>query len=150
MLIYIGADHRGFKLKESIKKAIQNQGYQLVDVGNEMYQEDDDYVDYAVLVAKAVQEEPFTRKGILICGSGAGMDIVANKFKGVRSVLGCNSDQVFSARNDDDVNVLCLAADFLDEDEALKIAKSFLTAPFSGENKFRRRIQKISDLENEF
>ncbi len=147
MLIYIGADHRGFKLKESIKKFLKDSGYQLVDVGNEAYQEDDDYPDFAVAVGKAIREEPFTRRGILICGSGVGMDIAANKFKGARSALCCNSDQAYLSRNDDDTNVLCLAADFLDEETAGKIVKTWLATPFSGENKFRQRIQKISELE---
>jgi len=147
MLIYIGADHRGFKLKESIKKFLKDSGYQMVDVGNEAYQEDDDYPDFAAKVGKAIMEEPFTRRGILICGSGVGVDIVANKFKGVRSALVCNSDQAYLSRNDDDVNVLCLAADFLDEETASKIVKTWLATPFSGESRFRRRLQKINDLE---
>jgi len=147
MLIYIGADHRGFKLKETLKKFLKDSGYQIVDVGNEVYQEDDDYPDFAAEVGKAIREEPFTRRGILLCGSGVGVDIVANKFKAVRSALVCNSDQAYLARNDDDTNILCLAADFLDEETASKIIKTWLATPFSGENKFRQRLQKISDLE---
>jgi len=147
MLIYIGADHRGFQLKEAIKKTLKDGGYESVDVGNEAYQEDDDYPDFAAAVAKAISQEPFTRRGILLCGSGVGMDITANKFKGVRASLVSNSDQAYLARHDNDANVLCLAADFLDEDNAVKIVKTWLTTPFSGENKFRRRLQKISEME---
>ena len=150
MLIYIGADHRGFKLKEILKKFLKDNAYEVVDVGNDVYQEDDDYTDFAAALGKAISQEPFTRRGILICGSGVGVDIVANKFKGVRSALVCNSDQAYLSRNDDDTNVLCLAADFLDEETASKIVKTWLATPFSGENKFRRRLQKISDLEESF
>jgi len=99
------------------------------------------------LVGLAISQEPVNRRGILICGSGVGVDIVANKFKGVRSALVNNPDQAYLSRNDDDSNVLSLAADFLSEDDAKKILGTFLQTPFAGEGKFQRRLQKINQIE---
>jgi ribose 5-phosphate isomerase B len=145
MLIYIGADHRGFNLKETIKKSLKDEGYEVVDVGNNHYDEKDDYPDFAKLVAQEISKDSNSR-GILICGSGVGVDIVANKFKGVRSALVSNSDQAYSSRNDDDANVLSLAADFLDEEQIKKILSTWLATPFANEENFRRRLEKIRQL----
>lgn len=147
MLIYIGADHRGFNLKETLKKFLKDQGYEVVDVGNEVYDENDDYPDFAALVSRAISQGPVNCRGILICGSGVGVDIVANKFKGVRSALVNIPDQAYLSRNDDDTNVLSLAADFLSEDDAKKILSTFLQTPFSGKENYRRRLGKIRQLE---
>jgi len=147
MLIYIGADHKGFQLKETLKKFLKEQGYEVIDVGNDHYDENDDYPDFAKLVARAVSQDPLNRRGILICGSGIGMDIVANKFKGVRSALVSNPDQAYLSRNDDDTNILSLAADFLNEEQTKKILTTWLATPFSGKEIYQRRLQKISDLE---
>src|SRR3989338_7700761 len=137
MFLYIGADHRGWQLKTVILDYLRQQGYQPQDVGNEAYVESDDYPDFAVLVAKqvsaATQGGTTEAKGILICGSGAGVDIVANKFEGVRSVLGFNNDQVFDARRDDNVNVLSLPAGFIAVEEAKQLVHVFLNTPFSDE-----------------
>ncbi len=148
MLIYIGADHRGFNLKERIKGFLRERGYESFDVGNAKYDANDDYPDYAEKVAKGVAAEPGRDKGILICGSGVGMDIVANKFKDVRSVLALSTDHVFDARHDDNVNVLSLAADFITEEDAFKIVGIFLETPFAGDAKYKRRLEKISQIEN--
>lgn len=147
MLIYIGADHRGFNLKEILKKFLKDQGYEVVDVGNGHFDENDDYPDFANLVGRAISEDPSNRRGILICGSGVGMDIAANKFKGVRSALVNNPDQAYSSRNGEDTNVLSLAADFLDEEIAKQIIKTWLATPFSGNENHQRRLEKIRQLE---
>lgn len=146
MLIFIGADHRGFRLKEMLKNFLKEGGYEIVDKGDAQYVEDDDYPDFAKEVAKEVDADPEARRGILICGSGVGVDVVANKFPRVRSALVSSNDQTFAARHDDDANVLSLAADFTTEEDAKKIVKVFLATPFSGEEKHKRRIQKISEL----
>jgi ribose 5-phosphate isomerase B len=143
MLIYIGADHRGFNLKESLKKSLKDQGYEVVDVGNDHLDENDDYPDFAALVAGEVAKDPLTRRGVLICGSGVGMDVAANKFKGIRSGLVSSSDQAYLARNEDDTNVLSLAADFLIEDDAKKILSTWLQTPFSKKENYQRRLEKI-------
>jgi len=149
MLIYIGADHRGFELKETLKDFLKTKGYEFVDVGNSKYDENDDYTDFAKLVGKALSEDPAVRRGILICGSGVGVDIAANKFRGVRSSLAFNSDQAFMARNDDDTNVISLPADFLSEEDARKILGTWLATPFDGKEKHARRLEKISEIENQ-
>lgn len=148
MLIYIGADHQGFQLKEILKKFLEDQGYEVIDVGNDHYDEDDDYPDFAKLVSRAIFQAPSSRRGILICGSGIGMDIVANKFKGVRSSLIFNSDQAFLARNDDDANILSLPADFLNEEDAEKILGVWLATGFSEKEPYRKRLRKIGEIES--
>ncbi len=148
MIIFIGADHRGFKLKEELKQFISNKGYTVVDKGSDHYDETDDYPDFAGAVAQEVIQDPDNRRGILICGSGVGIDVVANKFSRIRSALANNSDQAFSSRNDVDANVLCLAADFLDEEEAKKILSVWLQTPFSKEERHKRRLRKIAEIES--
>ena len=147
MLIYIGADHRGFQLKESLKSYLKTSGYEVVDIGNDKYLATDDYPDFAALVARKVSLDPENSKGILICGSGVGVDVAANKFKNVRSALAFNTEQAAMSRSDDNANVLSLAADYLEEAEAKKILTVWLATPFSGEERNQRRLRKIEDLE---
>lgn len=147
MIIYIGADHRGFALKESLKERLTDGGYEIVDLGNDIYEEGDDYPDFAVVVADAVSNNPFEDRGIVICGSGAGVAIVANKFIDIRCALAGSVDQIHAARTDDDVNMLALAADFIDEDTATEIAKEFIDTPYDGAENHQRRIDKITELE---
>ena len=148
MLIYIGADHRGFQLKENFKKLLINQGYEVIDAGNKVYDENDDYPDFAAQVGKEISLDPISRRGILICGSGVGVDVVANKFRGVRSALITNPDQAYLSRSHNDVNVLSLASDFLDEEQAKKILSTWLQADFSNEPRHQRRLDKIRNIEN--
>jgi len=153
MTIYLGADHRGFPLKETLKQMLVNDGYDVVDCGATAPVPDDDYPDYAHAVAEAVGKNPGAGsesgdRGILVCGSGVGIDIAANKFHGIRSALTAFPDQIYAARHDDDVNVLALAADFTDAETAKKLVKVFLSTPFaSNEERYRRRIEKISEFE---
>ncbi|MEK7635686.1 MAG: RpiB/LacA/LacB family sugar-phosphate isomerase [Patescibacteria group bacterium] len=148
MLIYIGADHRGFNLKESLKKFLKDSGYEVIDVGNDHYDKDDDYPDFAALAARAVSQDSINRRGVLICGSGSGMNIIANKFNGVRSVLASSLEQAKLSRNDGDSNVLSLSASFLNEEQAKEILDIWLKTPFSEEDRHKRRLAKISEIEN--
>ena len=100
MIIYIGADHRGFKLKETLKQFLQREGYTVNDMGNTEYLEGDDYPDFAKLVAQKVSANPADSRGIVICASGVGVDIVANKFPNVRSALGFNPDFITHLADD--------------------------------------------------
>lgn len=150
MLIYLGADHRGFNLKEFLKIFLKNQGYEVADMGDVHYDESDDYVDFAAEVAKKVSLSPEDSRGILICGSAAGVDIVANKFRNVRSTAAISPDQIYEARRDDNINVLSLAADFTSEADAQKIVSTFLETPFSPEPRYQRRLEKIAQLENQW
>lgn len=147
MLIYIGADHRGFNLKEKIKQFLADKGYTVVDEGNDHYDENDDYPDFSQAVARKVAEGPAERRGIVICGSGIGTSIVANKISGIRAAKVNNSDEAFASREDTDCNVLCLGADFLEEEEAKKILSVWLQTPFSGEERHKQRIRKIGEIE---
>ena len=147
MIIYIGADHRGFKLKEVLKQFLKEGGYTVSDMGNTQYFEGDDYPDFARLVAQKVSADALNARGILICGSGVGVDVVANKFPNIRSALGFSPDQVVEARSDDDVNILSLAPDFLEEDEAKKSVSVWLQTPFDGDERDKRRIEKIRQID---
>ncbi|MDO8504798.1 MAG: RpiB/LacA/LacB family sugar-phosphate isomerase [Candidatus Liptonbacteria bacterium] len=146
--VYLGADHRGFKLKEALKKYLVQGGHNAEDLTPD-FKDGDDYTDAAGLVAQKVGSDPDNCSGILICGSGAGMDITANKFKRVRSVLGFLPEQVSAARHDDNVNILSLASDFTDEDKAKQIVKTFLETKFGSEERFLRRIEKILKIEKD-
>ena len=149
MTIYIGADHRGFRLKEQLKQILKSDGYTVTDVGAAEYNGEDDYPDCAKAVAEQVAKAPEDSRGIVICGSGTGVDIVANKFHGVRSVLAMSPDHVNMSRHDDNVNVLAIAADFINEMTAMSIMKVFLTAPFEKlEARYMRRLRKIEQIEN--
>lgn len=145
MVIYIGADHRGFKHKEEIKNYLSGLGYSVSDLGNDKYDELDDYPDFAEKVARKVSLDGSL--GILICGSGVGVDVVANKFPGVRSALVSNSEQAMDARSDDDANILSLAADYTSIEDSKKIISLWIGTQFSGEEKYKRRLKKIEALE---
>ena len=121
MRIFIGADHRGFRLKEQLKVLLEEQGYEVVDGGNTVHDPDDDYPDFVLNIAKQLQKAPEASRGILICGSGVGVDIAANKFAKIRSVLATNPEQAAEAREHENVNVVSLSADHISLDEAQKI-----------------------------
>src|SRR5258706_16298142 len=111
MKVYLGADHRGFELKEKVRMWLEKWDYAHEDMGAYELNEKDDYTLYAEKVALLVANEKDAR-GILICGSGVGVDIAANKFDGVRASIGKEPDQVKAGRNDDDMNVLVLPSDY--------------------------------------
>ena len=146
MNIYIGADHRAFDLKEQLVACLAPQGREVEDL-NKNNNPDDDYPDVAKSVAEKVGENT-DNFGILLCRSGAGVSVAANKVKGVRSALMHNPNQVEIARADDDINVLALGADFITLEEAKKAISVFLATPFSGEARHVRRLEKISQLES--
>lgn len=145
-MIYLGADHRGYKLKEKVAKWLFEWGYEFLDLGALSYMAGDDYVKYASEVASMVGKEE-TSKGILFCGSGVGADVAANKFDGVRASTGKSSEQVKAGRNDDDMNILVLAADFTKENEAKEMTKIFLETKFGGKKRYERRIEDIKRIE---
>jgi ribose 5-phosphate isomerase B len=157
MQIFIGADHRGFELKEELKGWLVSEGYEVVDCGAKKLDLEDDYNDFATEVAKSnvkCQMSPVRRaqgknvkcRGVVICGSGVGVDVAANRFKGVRCGLGINPKQVAVARRDDDINILALAADFVTREEAGEMVKTFLETEFKGGEKYMRRIRKLDEV----
>jgi len=146
VIIYIGSDHRGFNLKESVKKYLSESGYTVTDAGNASFVQDDDYPDFAAQVAEKVSMNPES-KGIVLCGSGIGVDIVANKFPRIRCALAMTPDQAYMSRTDDDTNVLALSSELLDDYAAKTIVATWLQTPFSGDVRHMRRIAKIRDIE---
>lgn len=148
-MIYLAADHRGFELKEKIKRWLKEWGYEYEDLGNEKLEPEDDYPDFAIKVAKKIRKGKAREKkdmGIVICGSGVGMDIVVNRFSGVRGGLGFSQQQVRLARRDDNINILALPADFITEQEARGIVRIFLETQFSQGEKYLRRLKKIDKI----
>lgn len=148
MRIVIGADHAGFSLKERLRADLEAAGHEVVDVGAHEYDKDDDYPDFSAAVGRAVAAGEGER-GILICGSGVGACIAANKIKGVRA---CLCHDIYSATQGvehDDMNVLCLGGLIVGEALARKLVAGFLQASFIGEGRFRRRLDKVLALEED-
>lgn len=145
-MIYLGADHRGFKIKEETKKYLEELGYSCEDLGNKVFDTDDDYPDFTEKVAKKISQNPKDR-GILFCGSAIGMSIFANKFKGVRAALCFNEKMAQLSRSHNDANILCLSADFLPLAKIKGIVKIWFETEFSRESRHRRRLAKIKNYE---
>ncbi len=146
-MIYLAADHRGFQLKEAIKKMLQDQKYPTEDMGAFRYDQTDDYVDFAKKALEKMADDPEVHKGIFICGSGHGMNIVADKYKEMRAVLGFNRYAAVQGRQHENANVLVLASDWVKEKEAIIIVNDWLTAEFAGEERHLRRLIKIVEIE---
>ena len=147
-MIYIGADHRGFDLKERIKKRLIDDGFQVTDLGSDHLDPQDDYVIFAHKVAEATVQDPENR-GVILCGSGAGVDMVANKVDGIRSALVFDVIRAKQAREHEDANVISLPADTLDEETSYEIIKVFLQTKFNGEERHVRRLHEMEEVEKE-
>jgi ribose 5-phosphate isomerase B len=142
MKIIIGSDHAGFALKEALKRVFDG----MTDVGTDS-EDSVDYPDFGARVAHAISSGEFER-GILICGSGVGMSIVANKFPGVRAALCTDTETARLSRMHNDANVLVLAGRRTDTDTAVAIVDVWLATPFEGE-RHARRLDKIRNIEEE-
>lgn len=147
MKIYIGADHRGFESKSRIKSFLEQLGYTFQDVGDDRLEPDDDYPQFAGRCATAVlaSDDPNAR-GILICGSGQGMCMAANRFKGIRAALGHDKEAARSARADDDSNVLCLPNEVVERGDWENIIITWFDTPFAAAPRYLRRIKELDDL----
>lgn len=147
MKIYLGADHNGFERKAKLAEYLKRSGYEVVDEGDVSLQPEDDFPQFASRVVQAMRadSDPDT-KGILICGSGQGMCMAANRFRGIRASLAFDQEEARSARNDDDSNVLCLSARSLDFDKTVGIVHTWLMTPFAGASRFKRRLQQLDEL----
>lgn len=144
-VIYIGADHNGYELKERLKAYLTEGGYQVVDKGDRQYDKHDDFPVYAAHVATEVLAHP-NSIGLLICGSGQGMCMAANRYNGIRASLVWNEEEAYDARHDDDSNVLCLPSRQLDFDQAREIVDVWLNTEFSGAARFKRRNNLLDTL----
>lgn len=142
--IILGSDHAGFKLKEKIKSYLLDKGFYIKDVGT-FSNESCDYPEFAYLVAKNVSEGKYKR-GILICKTGIGNSIVANRFKGVRAALCYNLKASRLSREHNDANILVLGADFVSSNLAKRILNVWLNTPFLG-GRHKRRLNKIKKIE---
>lgn len=144
MKIAMGSDHAGFELKESVKSALEADGHEVEDVGTHSA-ESTDYPGFAARAAGLVAEGAAER-GVLVCGSGNGVAIAANKIAGIRAVNGHDADEAEMSRRHNDANVLTLSGQRLDPDQAGEIVEAFLGTGFEG-GRHARRVGQISDLE---
>lgn len=143
--VIIGSDHAGFELKQALKTYLSERGYKTQDAGCDST-ESVDYPDFAKRVAREVAKATDGTKGILICGTGIGMSIAANKFKGVRAALCLKEYDAQMARNHNDANIICLGARTLQKEVAFRVVTTFLKSQFEG-GRHARRVAKISSFE---
>lgn len=148
MRIAIAADHAGYELKRDLAAALQAQGHEVSDLGTDS-SAPVDYPDCAESIAVALRDGRADR-GIIVCGSGAGVSIAANKFPGVRAAVCHDSYTARQAVEHDDMNVLCLGARVIGPALAADLVAAFLGAKFSGEERHRRRLDKILAIESRF
>ena len=147
MRIAIGADHGGYPLNERVIEEMKRAGHEVVDFGTHDGSVPDDYPDYAKLVGEAVQSRA-AEIGILICGSGVGAAVAANKLRGIRAALCGDTYSGHQSREHDDCNVLCLGARVTGVELALEIVRAFVGAKFTGEERHRRRLAKVEAMEH--
>jgi ribose 5-phosphate isomerase B len=146
MKIAVGADHAGLSLKQRLLERLRAQGHEVADFGTNS-PESTDYPDYAAAVGRAVASGQ-ADKGLLVCSSGVGMSIAANKIRGVRAALGANDDEVSYTRRHNDANVLALGAKYTPPEDAERMLDTFLNTEFEG-GRHARRVEKIKLLEQE-
>lgn len=147
MKIFLGADHNGYDLKEKIEKYLANLGHDVVDEGDEKLDPEDDFTVFATKVVSAMKAHGDDARGILVCGSGQGMMIAANRHKGIRAGLGWSEDAAKSTRNDEDSNVLALPAEILNDDSTWqKIVDTWLDTPFAGAERYKRRNRQLDEI----
>ena len=147
MRVGVASDHGGFELKEFLILALANSGYEVVDFGTRAPAEDDDYPDYVLPMARAVAGGEVNR-GLAICESGVGACIAANKIAGVYAALIADSFSAHQGVEDDNMNVMCLGGQVTGQSLAWDLVRIFLSANFKGFKRFKRRLAKISALEN--
>jgi ribose 5-phosphate isomerase B len=148
MRIYLGADHNGYRLKERIEQYLKKLGHSVYDEGDEVLDPDDDFTVFASRVVRAMKaSKDIHARGILICGSGQGMMIAANRHKGIRAGLGWSTEAARSIRNDEDSNVLALPAEiFKDDAQWQAVVDTWLATPFAGAARYKRRNQQLDEL----
>ena len=147
MKIGIASDHGGYEIKQILKQRLEEQKYEVVDFGNHRFDSNDDYPDFVIPLAKAVAGKEVV-KGIAVCGSGVGASIAANKIAGVRAALVHDHFSAHQGVEDDDMNVLCMGGRIIGIEKAGELAVAFLNARFSNAERHRRRLKKISIVNN--
>jgi ribose 5-phosphate isomerase B len=147
MKIGVAGDHAGVPLNEQVIAELRRLGHEVTDLGTHDASQPDDYPDYAVALAQEIVAGRCER-GVLICGSGVGASVAANKVKGIRAGLAHDTYSAHQGVEDDDMNVLCLGARVVGRELALELVRTFVGARFTGEERHRRRLEKIAKLEN--
>ena len=145
MIVAVGADHAGFELKEQVGRYLETQGHTVLDMGTHS-PESSDYPPYAFRVVEAVRDGKAER-GVLVCDSGNGIAIAANKVAGIRATICMNAKQAELARRHNDANVLVLGSAFISPDDVLPTLESWFGSPFDG-GRHARRVGQISDYEH--
>jgi ribose 5-phosphate isomerase B len=146
MRIAVGADHGGYPLNERVILELDHAGHEIIDFGTHVGSRPDDYPDYALKVGQTIQRGE-ADIGILICGSGVGAAVAANKLQGIRAALCGDTYSAHQSREHDDCNVLCLGARVTGVELAMEIVRAFVAARFTGEERHQRRLKKIAEIE---
>ena len=147
MIVFIGTDHNGHNLKADIIDYLHKSNINVIDTGDKQFNPDDDYPVFASRLAHQLElADDRDSFGILICGSGQGINIAANRYRHIRAALCWNVKEAHAARNDDDCNVLSLSADSTSTDQAIQILNAFIATPFAGAPRFKRRIDELNNL----
>ncbi len=147
MKIFIGSDHNGFQLKTKLMEYLARAGYEVQDKGDVKFNPEDDFPEYAVHVAMAVLgSNDADARGILVCGSGQGMCMAANRFKGIRASLVWDRQEARLTRNDNDSNILCLPARAIDPKDVNIIVETWLNTAFAAAPRYVRRNQQLDEL----
>lgn len=145
MKLFIGADHNGFELKKQLIDYFQSQGHEVIDMGDKDLNPEDDFPVYAAKVSTEVLANKDSL-GILLCGSGQGVCMAANRYKGIRASLIWDEDEAHSSRNDDNANIICLPAKKIDIEKAKQLIDTWLATPFAGAARYARRIKQLDEL----
>ncbi len=148
MRVIIASDHAGFQLKQILREFLKKQNYEVIDLGTDS-ELPVDYPDFAEKLGLEVLKTQATR-GILICGSGVGASVAANKIRGIRAGLAHDTYSAHQGVEHDAMNVLCLGARVIGTELAKELVKAFLAAEFTGEERHRRRLEKVAALERNF
>jgi ribose 5-phosphate isomerase B len=148
-MIYLASDHRGYNLKEFLKGYLSQEKILFKDVGNHRFDPEDDYPDFAFKLAHKVAENVNENIGIMVCGSGLGMVVVANKIKGIRAGLVVSEWFAEHGKENDDLNVISFSADQTDFSLAERILKKWMFSKFNNTDKYQRRLIKIKKIEEE-
>lgn len=149
MIVYVGSDHNGFAMKAKVLELLKKHGVEAADVGDTVLDPNDDFPLFAAKAVTAIKtSDDKDPRAILICGSGQGMMIAANRYKGIRAGLGWSIEAAKSIRNDEDSNVLALPSELLsgDQDLAESIIQAWLDTPFAGAARYIRRNQELDEL----
>lgn len=147
MKIAVAADHGGYSLKNTMIGLLKHMGHEVVDLGAHQYDKNDDYPDFARYVAQAIQHKQAER-GLILCGSGVGACITANKHKGVRACVCHDTYSAAQGVQHDDMNVLCLGARIVGDELAKKLVESFIAATFDPGERFVRRLEKVNAIDS--